>query len=150
MMRLQLYHPSVEDSNIHISSDPLIPEDVINVVSKLNSGAVNVFIGRVRDQTNKKKVLRLEYEAYEKMAVSEIGKIIRKAETNWNPISVAVHHRVGILNPGDLAVVIAVCTPHRKESFEACEFMIDTLKKSVPIWKKEIFEDGEVWVSAHP
>jgi molybdopterin synthase catalytic subunit len=95
-------------------------------------------------------VLRLEFDAYEPMAVSEIRKIADLANQTWNLLGYAVSHRVGTLLPGDIAVVIAVATPHRKASFEACQFIIDRLKQTVPIWKREFFEDGDQWVSAHP
>jgi molybdopterin synthase catalytic subunit len=84
------------------------------------------------------------------MAISEINKIIEKAKGRWPILKVAISHRIGTLQIGDEAVVLAVSTPHRNESFEACQFIIDTLKQTVPIWKKEVFEGGEEWVSAHP
>ena len=83
-------------------------------------------------------------------APTEIRKIVDRANETWNLLSYAVSHRVGVLLPGDIAVVIAVATPHRKASFEACQFIIDSLKQTVPIWKREFFEDGDQWVSAHP
>ena len=115
-----------------------------------DAGAVNIFVGTVRANTQAKKVMRLEYEAYEPMAVSEIQKIVDAAKLQWPVKKIAVSHRVGILTVGEIAVVVAVSTPHRKESFEACQLIIDSLKQTVPIWKKEIFEGGEEWVSAHP
>jgi molybdopterin synthase catalytic subunit len=127
--------------------------DIQNVISSAESaeaGAVNVFIGTVRSKTAEKKVIRLEYEAYEPMAILEIRKIIDVAKEKWTLKGWAISHRVGTLSVGDVAVVVAVSTAHRKESFEACQFIIDSLKQTVPIWKKEIFEGGEEWVSAHP
>jgi molybdopterin synthase catalytic subunit len=108
-----------------------------------------VFIGTVRSKTGEKKVIRLEYEAYEPMAILELKKIIEMAKEKWNLKGWAISHRVGTLNIGDVAVVVAVSTAHRKESFEACQFIIDSLKQTVPIWKKEVFDGGEEWVSAH-
>ncbi|MEL6718668.1 MAG: molybdenum cofactor biosynthesis protein MoaE, partial [Bacteroidota bacterium] len=90
------------------------------------------------------------FEAYEPMAVSEMRKIAEQAAHRWEARNISIHHRVGTLQVGEIAVIIAVATPHRKAAFEACQFAIDTLKETVPIWKKEIFEDGEVWVAAHP
>ena len=95
-------------------------------------------------------MLRLEFEAYAPMAISEMTKIAAEVEQRWQAHHVVIHHRVGSLAIGDIAVIIAVSTPHRKAAFEACQYAIDTLKETVPIWKKEIFEDGEVWVAAHP
>jgi molybdopterin synthase catalytic subunit len=123
---------------------------VINVASKHEAGAVNVFIGTVRNQTSGKEVTKLEYEAYEPMAITEIQKIVDAALASWKLTGWAISHRLGTLLPGEIAVVVAVSTPHRKDSFEACQFIIDSLKKTVPIWKKEFFRDGDQWVSAHP
>jgi len=122
----------------------------MSAAESLEAGALNVFIGTVRAKTANKKVIRLEYECYEPMAVSEIENIFEEASQRWPILKVAISHRIGILQLGDEAVVLAVSTPHRKESFEACQFIIDTLKQTVPIWKKEVYEGGEEWVSAHP
>jgi len=84
------------------------------------------------------------------MAIKEMQKIAARAAEKWPVEKMVIHHRVGTLAIGEIAVIIAVATPHRKAAFEACEFAIDTLKETVPIWKKEIFKDGEVWVAAHP
>lgn len=114
------------------------------------SGAVSVFVGNVRNATHGRKVMRLEFECYEKMALLEMQKIVEAAKEKWPITASTIVHRIGNLAIGDTAVIIAVATPHRADSFAACQYMIDTLKQTVPIWKKEIFEDGEVWVSAHP
>lgn len=135
---------------IEIVSVKINRDKVIAGANDLEGGAVTVFIGTVRAKTNSRKVVRLEYECYEPMAISEINKIVEQAKQKWPILAVAISHRVGILKLGDEAVVLAVSTPHRKESFEACQFIIDTLKQTVPIWKKEVFEGGEEWVSAHP
>lgn len=135
---------------VHITDQPLEVKQVTSLVAAPNLGGVNVFIGTVRDQTKGKKVIRLEYEAYEPMALSEMKKIALRVKEQWPLASIAIHHRVGLLQTGEAAVVIAVATPHRADAFNACQFAIDTLKETVPIWKKEVFEDGEEWVSAHP
>ena len=135
---------------IKITEKPIDIQKVINTVSSLGAGAVNVFIGTVRNTAHGKNVLWLEYEAYESMAVSEIRKIIDEAANRWPLLGWAVSHRIGTLKPGEVSVVVAVSSPHRKQSFEACQFIIDTLKEKAPIFKKEIFEDGEEWVSATP
>ena len=136
--------------DIKLTSQPLSPEECIARTSSVQAGGTAVFIGTVRDQTAGKEVVRLEFEAYEPMAESEMRKIAEQVIHRWSAIKVSIHHRVGVLEKGEIAVVIAVATPHRKAAFEACEFAIDTLKETVPIWKKEIFSDGEVWVAAHP
>lgn len=135
---------------IKITEKPIDIQKVIDTASSLGAGAVNVFIGTVRNNAHGKTVLWLEYEAYETMAVAEIRKIIDHASHRWPLLGWAVSHRIGTLRPGETSVVVAVSTPHRKDSFEACQYIIDTLKANAPIWKKEVFEDGEEWVSARP
>ena len=134
---------------IKLTEEPIDVQAVVAEAQSGNAGAVNVFIGTVRNRTSGKKVVRLEYEAYDKMAVKKIEEVVAEAREKWPVEKAAVVHRKGVLQIGEAAVVIAVSTPHRKASFEACEFIIDTLKQVVPIWKKEIFEDGDVWVAAH-
>jgi molybdopterin synthase catalytic subunit len=135
---------------IKITEKHIDVQKVIDTASSLDAGAVNVFIGTVRSNAHGKKVVWLEYEAYETMAVSEIRRIMDEASQKWQLLGWAISHRIGTLRPGEVAVVVAVSTPHRKDSFAACQFIIDTIKEKVPIWKKEVFEDGEEWVSARP
>ncbi len=113
-------------------------------------GGINVFVGTVRNITKGKRVIRLEFEAYETMALSEMHKIAKDVFKKWEVQKILIHHRTGILYPKDVPVVIAVGAAHRDAAFTACRYIIDTLKETVPIWKKEVFEDGEVWVAAHP
>ncbi len=136
--------------DIQLKDVPLSTEECNQLVASAGAGGTVVFVGTVRDQTKGKKVVRLEFEAYGPMAISEMRKIAEAAKEKWSAHKIAIHHRVGVLDIGEIAVIIAVATPHRKAAFEACAFAIDTLKETVPIWKKEIFEDGEVWVAAHP
>ena len=135
---------------IKLSTEPIQIDQVIKSVESAESGAINIFVGTVRNQSKDKKVVRLEFEAYEKMALSEMKKISDAAVKQWPINKISIIHAIGVLEIGDIPVVIAVSTPHRKASFEACKFVIDELKKTVPIWKKEFFKDGEVWISAHP
>ncbi len=135
---------------IVITDQKLNTKAIIQSVEDGGAGAINVFIGTVRNNTANKQVTRLEYESFDAMAIKEIRKIVEQVQERWPILKIAVHHRKGLLQIGDEAVVIAVSTPHRKDSFEACEFVIDTLKQTVPIWKKEVFIDGAVWTSAHP
>ncbi|MEM6800968.1 MAG: molybdenum cofactor biosynthesis protein MoaE [Bacteroidota bacterium] len=135
---------------IYISDEPLDLGAINELVRDDACGAIDIFVGNVRNQTKGKAVVKLDFEAYEKMAIREMEKIAEQASQKWPIKKMAIHHRVGSLGIGETAVIIAVATPHRKASFEACQFAIDTLKLTVPIWKKEIFEDGEVWVAAHP
>lgn len=135
---------------IKITEKTIDVQKVIDSASSLGAGAVNVFIGTVRNNAHGKNVLWLEYEAYESMAVSEIRKIIDDAAKQWPLLGWSVAHRVGTLKPGEVSVVVAVSTPHRKDSFDSCEYIMNTLKEKAPIWKKEVFEDGEEWISARP
>jgi molybdopterin synthase catalytic subunit len=135
---------------IEITDKAIDTQKIIDAASKLNAGAVNIFIGTVRNVANEKKVTRLEYEAYEPMAIAEIKKIFDEATARWKLLGWAFSHRVGVLLPGEPAVVVAISTSHRKESFEATAFILNELKLKVPIWKKEVFENGEEWVSARP
>jgi molybdopterin synthase catalytic subunit len=126
-----------------------IAKCIMSVISD-EAGGIDVFIGTVRNKTKGKNVKYLFYETYEKMALLEMEKIAKYATKKWKLKKVVIHHRKGKLEIGETAVVIAVSAPHRKEAFEACRYIIDTLKATVPIWKKEVFEDGEKWVSPNP
>ncbi|HWZ35920.1 MAG TPA: molybdenum cofactor biosynthesis protein MoaE [Mucilaginibacter sp.] len=136
--------------DIQISATPLNIQQCIDQVMSADCGGIDVFIGTVRNATKGKTVVRLEFEAYEKMALSELNKIAEQTFEKWPVQKVVIHHRTGVLQVGEIPVIIAVAAAHRDAAFEACRYIIDTLKQTVPIWKKEIFEDGEVWVAAHP
>lgn len=114
------------------------------------SGGIDIFIGTVRNATKGKVVVRLEFEAYERMAISEMTKIAEEILAKWPVHKVLIHHRTGILPVGEIPVIIAVSAAHRAAAFDACRYAIDTLKQTVPIWKKEVFEDGEQWVTPNP
>ncbi|MCW3123984.1 MAG: molybdenum cofactor biosynthesis protein MoaE [Flavipsychrobacter sp.] len=113
-------------------------------------GGIDVFIGTVRNETRGKKVLWLEFEVYEDMAIKEMNSIAEVIMIQWPVHSIVIHHRIGKLQVGEVPVVIAVSAAHRDAAFDACRYAIDALKQTVPIWKKEFFEDGAVWVAAHP
>lgn len=136
--------------DIKISADPLQIQSCIDWVMSQQCGGINVFIGTVRNVTKGKKVLRLEFEAYQSMAMSEMNKIAEDVFKKWPVQKILIHHRTGILQTGEVPVIIAVAAAHRDAAFDACRYTIDTLKQTVPIWKKEVFEDGEIWVAAHP
>ena len=138
------------NTQIKISNQPLNIESCIDWVMTPQSGGIDVFIGTVRDSTKGKTVRRLEFEAYEPMAIKEMHKIADDAFSKWPVQKLLIHHRTGVLEVGEVPVIIAISCAHRDAAFEACCYVIDTLKQTVPIWKKEIFEDGEVWVAAHP
>lgn len=127
--------------------------DVAEVYKELtdrNSGGICVFIGTVREFTNNEEVVSLEFETYESMALKEMQKIATRASEKWKLNKVLIRHAVGAKEVEEPVVVIGASSAHRDACFEACRFMIDTLKETVPIWKKEIFKNKSVWVSAHP
>lgn len=123
---------------------------IIDSVKSDYCGAIDVFIGTVRDNLVGKKVTKLFFEAYDTMAISELEKIADTVKDKFNADKVSIVHAIGNCVVGEIAVVIAVSTPHRKASFEACEYAINRLKETVPIWKREYFEDGSHWVFSHP
>jgi molybdopterin synthase catalytic subunit len=129
-----------------ISKEPINTQQVIDKVVQREAGAITTFIGTVRELTHGKKTLYLIYEAYEEMAVKKLEQIGREIEEKWHDARVAITHRVGRLDITDIAVVIAVSTPHRADAYEANRYAIERIKEIVPIWKKEHWEDGEKWV----
>ena len=134
---------------IQISSQPIDIQVCIDAAQSERAGAIDVFVGTVRNHNNAKEVVRLEFETYDVMAVKKMQELANQARERWEIEKIVMIHRKGILEIGDVAVVIAVSTPHRVASFEACHWLIDTLKQVVPIWKKEIYENGEEWLEAH-
>ncbi len=137
-------------TQIEIYTTPLNVTNCVDWIMSPQAGGIDIFIGTVRDATKGKKVIRLEFEAYKNMALKEMEKIAEQAYNKWPVQKILIHHRTGVLQVGEIPVIIAVAAAHRDAAFEACRYIIDTLKQTVPIWKKEIFEDGEVWVAAHP
>jgi molybdopterin synthase catalytic subunit len=133
-----------------LSGRPLDVSAVVARVSGPGIGGVVTFLGTVRDQARGREIEHLEYEAYAGMAERELEKIVEQAAKRWPAARLAIAHRTGRLAVGELAVVVAAGAPHRAEAFEACRFAIDTLKQTVPIWKKEIATDGEYWVDERP
>ncbi len=131
---------------IQITREPLDRNALIASVSDPGVGGIVIFEGVVRDNARGKQVRYLEYDVYPEMAVQQIREILVEAERRWNIDRVAIAHRIGRLEIGEASVIIAVATPHRAEAFEACRYIIDTLKTTVPIWKKEVATDGEEWV----
>ena len=136
--------------DIQILETALNAQSCHEAVADPAAGGIVVFVGAVRNQTKGRKVVQLAFESYVPMALKEMGKIADTLYQKWGILHLSIHHRVGVLEIGEIPVIIAVSTPHRQAAFEACQYAIDTLKETVTIWKKEIFEDGMVWVSAHP
>jgi molybdopterin synthase catalytic subunit len=126
---------------------PLSPDDIAARVDDPGAGGVVIFSGVVRNQTDGRPVKFLEYEAHAPMALTKLREIGAAIRARWPDVKrVAILHRIGRLEIGESSVLIAVSAAHRAEAFEACRYAIDTLKRTVPVWKKEHFEDGEVWV----
>jgi MoaE-MoaD fusion protein len=134
-----------ESDLVLLTREPIDLPALIRHVRTPADGAVVTFDGCVRDQSHNRRTLHLEYEAYESMAVAKLHEIAAAARAQFAIDRVAIAHRLGRLQIGETSVFIAVSSPHRPAAFDACRFIIDTLKRTVPIWKKEFFEDGAVW-----
>jgi molybdopterin converting factor subunit 1 len=132
-----------------VSATPLSLDTAIAAVRGPDAGGIVVFLGTVRDASRGKRVRHLEYEAYAEMAESTMREIATALETKHAPLRMALHHRVGDLAIGDIAVIVAAAAPHRDAAFAAARAAIDELKRVVPIWKKEYTDDGAVWVEDH-
>jgi molybdopterin synthase catalytic subunit len=138
---------------IAIGHEPIDVAALERAVGNPAAGAIVTFVGTTRHDNSGRRVIRLEYEAYEPMALSEIRKLAYTAGERWKIVRIAIQHRIGSVAIGETSVAIAVAAAHRAEAFEACRFAIDRLKEIVPIWKKEYFEGGEIWVgcqTSHP
>ena len=134
-------------SMLEITHEPLNPEEITAKVRKDTNGAVVTFLGTTRLFAEGKKVLYLEYEAYTDMALNKMEEIRREVQSQWKVEDVAISHRIGRVDIGEISLVVAVASPHRKEAFHACHQLVDRLKETVPIWKKEFFVDGYHWVA---
>ena len=134
---------------IMVSATPLSLDDALEAVKDSGYGGIVLFLGTVRDRSRGKRVTHLEYEAYAEMAEAKMREIAKELESRYSPARVVMHHRVGDLGIGDVAVIVAAGAPHRDAAFAAAREAIDTLKTIVPIWKKEFAEDGAVWIEEH-
>ncbi|OHB74877.1 MAG: hypothetical protein A2Z34_05060 [Planctomycetes bacterium RBG_16_59_8] len=137
---------SVSDIFVGVVDTPISAEQLLREVGGEDRGAAVLFLGTVRDHNEGKRVLQLNYSAYREMAERELAKVASSVREKWGMASVAILHRVGEMKPGEVSVAIAVAAGHRKGTFDACREAIETLKKSVPIWKEEIYEDGRQWL----
>jgi molybdopterin synthase catalytic subunit len=129
---------------------PIDRQAIVSSIQKPDDGALVVFDGVVRNQTRGRRTLYLEYTAYEPMALQQMEQLAQQALADFKVRDAWIVHRLGRLEIGESSVYIAVASPHRAAAFEACRWVIDTLKKTVPIWKKEFFEDGAVWADGEP
>lgn len=137
-------------TQVIISDEKLSIDTCYQSVVDESCGGICLFIGTVRNHNKGKKVTHLDFETYESMALKEMEKIASHCINELGAKRVGIFHRSGIVGISDIAVIIAVSSVHRKVAFEACEYCIDTLKETVPIWKKEHLEDGSYWVGARP
>ena len=129
-----------------ITDQPISLESLVNTVTRPSSGAIATFLGVVREQTRGRHVRYLEYEAYREMAIPKMREIADEIRRKWEVDEIAMVHRIGHLQIGEASVAIAVSAPHRHQALAACAYAIDRLKETVPIWKKEVWTDGEEWV----
>jgi molybdopterin synthase catalytic subunit len=135
---------------VHIVREPIAAQAVIEKLKMPEDGAAVIFDGVVRNHTRGRRTLYLDYEAYEAMALKKMEALAEAARSRFGVRQVALVHRLGRLEIGETSVLIVVASAHRGPAFEACRWIIDTLKKTVPIWKKEYFEDGAVWADGEP
>ena len=140
--------PPVSGGDFRLSEEPLSLDAVVSEVSRDDAGAIATFTGTVRNRSRGRDVLYLEYEAYEGMAEQTMAALAAELESRYSLTGIAVHHRVGRVEIGEPSVVIAVSAPHRQDALAACRDAIDTLKETVPLWKKEVYEGGEEWIGS--
>ena len=136
----------MSDQRFRVTADPLEASAVAKIVASADCGAIATFVGIVRDEHGGRRVLWLEYEAFEPLALKAFALIDEEAGERWPSIALAIHHRVGPLEIGEASVVIAAASPHRPEAFAACRYAIERIKQIAPIWKHEHFEGGDVWI----
>jgi molybdopterin synthase catalytic subunit len=137
-------------TSIKITSEKLDLQECYNFVTDASCGGISAFVGTVRNDTKGKEVKQLDFSTYKPMAIKEMQKIADLTLAKFSIAKIAIHHAEGMLQIGEIPVIITASAKHRKAAFDACQFAIDTLKETVPIWKKEHFSDGEIWVNAHP
>jgi molybdopterin converting factor subunit 1 len=133
-------------ADVEITTAPISAEALAKKVKRDCYGALVAFIGTVRDNSEGYNVLSIEYEAFQEMALKKLAEVATEVRARWQPLDIAITHRVGKMAVGEVALVIAVASPHRKEAFAACQYAIDRIKEVVPIWKKEMREGGEAWI----
>jgi molybdopterin converting factor subunit 1 len=139
-----------EESYVRLIYERIVPHDVVPRLEKPEDGAIIIFDGIVRNNSRGRRTLYLDYESYEEMALTKLKELANQARQQFAVRSVAIVHRLGRIEIGESSVLIAVFSPHRAAGFDACRWVIDTLKRTVPIWKKEYFEDGAVWADGEP
>jgi molybdopterin synthase catalytic subunit len=134
------------EPSVELTDEPIDLTAVVSRVAHTGAGAIATFSGTVRDQSRDRDVEHLEYEIYAEMALSELGRIARDVAERHELLGIAIVHRAGTCEIGETTVAIACSAPHRAQALEACRETIDALKKSVPIWKREVYRDGAAWI----
>jgi MoaE-MoaD fusion protein len=138
--------PPVSGGDFRLSAEPLSLDAAVREVARPGAGAIATFTGTVRDRSRGREVIRLDYEAYEGMAEEAMAELAAGLKERYDLCEIAIHHRTGPVEIGEPSVVIAVSAPHRADALAACRDAIDTLKATVPLWKKELYEGGEEWI----
>ncbi len=138
--------PPVSGGDFMLSDKPLSLDAAVREVARDAAGAIATFTGTVRERSRGRDVIRLEYEAYEGMAEQTMAELAAELKARYDLCEIAIHHRTGPVEIGEPSVVIAVSAPHRADALAACRDAIDTLKETVPLWKKELYEGGEEWI----
>jgi len=141
---------AAEADRFQVTREPLDPQRLASLVRRDESGALALFYGIVRNHSQGRRVLYLEYDAYPSMAVKKMQQVAEEIRSRWDITDVAINHRIGRLEVGETSLLVAVSAPHRREAFEACHYAVDRIKEIVPVWKKEVWEGGESWVEGHP
>ncbi|MEX2247132.1 MAG: molybdenum cofactor biosynthesis protein MoaE [Dehalococcoidia bacterium] len=129
--------------------DPLDPAPLVQAVRRDEAGAVALFYGVVRNENLGRAVRYLEYDAYPEMAIKKLREVADEVQAQFDVTAVGALHRIGRLEIGETSLLVAVSAPHRREAFEACHYAVDRIKQVVPIWKKEVWDDGAEWIEGH-
>src|ERR687895_174638 len=138
--------PPVSGGDFRLSAEPLSLDAVVRAIAQPGAGAIATFTGTVRNRSRDRDVLHLDYEAFEEMAETTMERLAEELQERYTLCAISIHHRVGRVEIGEPSVVIAVSAPHRADALAACRDAIDTLKETVPLWKKEVYEGGEEWL----
>jgi molybdopterin synthase catalytic subunit/molybdopterin converting factor small subunit len=142
--------PGISQPLVSLTREPILAEPIVASAKRGEDGAVVVFDGIVRNNSRGRQTLYLDYEAYEEMALKQMNELAREAMTRFGVRHLTIVHRLGHLDIGETSVLIVVASAHRSQAYEASRWLIDTLKKTVPIWKRETFVDGAVWADGEP
>ena len=142
--------PPPASDRFQVTEEALDPQRLTDLVRCDEAGAVVLFHGVVRNHSQGRRVLHLEYDAYPSMALKKMRQVAEEVRSRWSITDIAISHRIGRLGIGETSLLVAVSAPHRREALEACHHAVDRIKEIVPIWKKETWEGGESWVEGHP